>query len=159
MNLKNSANTCTSLSSATLLPSVALKLNHRYSGYPEYPRCTFSSICLLTEVTLLPFHNYIPMAELTATNLKSQPNSSSSLQQISCPCWCLLYAEHSPSLLNILPVCYLSPESSLAIPAETPGSMNCHFLFSSVLQGGTLTLKNHSVSPAQPIYSSCEQEL
>lgn len=72
----------------------------------------------------LPYTAKSSMAELTATTLRSQPSSHRNLQQISCPCWCLLPAADSCSLLNTLLAHHIPPEPSLAIPTESPGSMN-----------------------------------
>lgn len=45
------------------------------------------------------------------------------------------------ALLNTLLAHLLLSEPSLTTPAERSGSMNNHFIFTSVLQGGTLTFK------------------
>lgn len=133
---------------------------HTQATNPEYPSLSLLFILSAQGSHIASLPQLSPQWQSqTVTTLKHQPNSCSSLQQINCLCWCSLQAEHSHSLLHILLVHRSSPESSLAIPAETPGSMNCHFLFSSVLQGVTLTFKNHSASPAWPVYNSCEQEL
>lgn len=122
------------------VPSVSFPVPSLHSVWSEKSRC-------------LPYRTKSSMAELTATTLRSQPSSCSRYPA-------LVDARCQQQILAAFSIlCLPTTWTSLAIPTDSPGSMNHHFTLSSVMQGGTLTFKKHSASSALPVYNSCEQEL